>query len=389
MVRLCSTILLLSALLSAGAFQHVRLPQGAALSGRHFSRICPLRAASDTPPPSSEEEDANEENDPRGAEFDLSASISDSSLSSASGKSSMEEDLIKQLRERSQALEKLKKKDAENYRARLKSDEQAKRNFNRKPFSQRKEVKGGGTGAVGGQNRGSWDQGGARKPKTPNNIFGGGGGAAPRKEAPGEGKAIGGQNRGSWGKGGARKSKPTPDIFGGATTGGGGGGMFDRGGQQPNRPKVNRWELRNKSAPPPSRAASPPARSKFTGRAAAPAGANAGATRSWSGGGGGGPGSVKSGMMKNEMNLVSAASSETTILLTGALIFGCLVVALTVGMNGGITDGSERVVLEDIGGSAAVSSAADTLAAMKEAVSEVITTGQESTGGGVEDGIWL
>lgn len=368
MVRLCSTILLLSALLSAGAFQHIRLPQGAALSGRHLSRICPLRAASDTPPPSSEEEDANEENDPRGAEFDLSASISDSSLSSASGKSSMEEDLIKQLRERSQALEKLKKKDA-----------------NRKPFSQRKEVKGGGTGAVGGQNRGSWDQGGARKPQTPNNLFGGGGGAAPRKEAPGDGRAIGGQNRGNWGKGGARKAQPTQDIFGGATTGGGGGGMFDRGGQQPNRPQVNRWELRNKSAPPPSRAVSPPARSKFTGRAAG----NAGATRSWSGGGGGGPTSVKSGMMKNEMNLVSAASSETTILLTGALIIGCLVVALTVGMNGGITDGSERVVLEDIGGSAAVSSAADTLAAMKEAVSEVITNGQESTTGGVEDGIWL
>jgi len=183
MVRLCSTILLLSALLSTEAFQHVVVPREAAMSGGHRSRLCPLRASSDTPPPPSEEEDAEE--DPRAAEFDLGGSISDGYL----GKSSVEKDLIRQLRERSRALEK------------------------------RKEMKGGGKGAVGGQNRGSWNRGGSPKPRTPNDIFGSGGGASPRKDPTKEGTgAIGGQNRGSWGKGGSpmpkkeKKPEDTPKL---------------------------------------------------------------------------------------------------------------------------------------------------------------------------------
>jgi hypothetical protein len=52
--------------------------------------------------------------------------------------------------------------------------------------------------------------------------------------------------------------------------------------------------------------------------------------------------SNRDGMMRDEFNLVSAASNEVTILIQGILVLVLLGVTLYIGATGGITDGSER-----------------------------------------------
>jgi len=55
--------------------------------------------------------------------------------------------------------------------------------------------------------------------------------------------------------------------------------------------------------------------------------------------------------MRSEFNLVSAASSERSILLQAAAILVTLAFVVYVGTTGGITDGSERFGgMEDVGG---------------------------------------
>mmetsp|Transcript_20467 Transcript_20467/g.26961 ORF Transcript_20467/g.26961 Transcript_20467/m.26961 type:complete len:322 (-) Transcript_20467:148-1113(-) len=53
-------------------------------------------------------------------------------------------------------------------------------------------------------------------------------------------------------------------------------------------------------------------------------------------------GSVKERMMQQEFNLVSVASSERTLIIQIIFVLALLVFELSIGFNGGITDGSDR-----------------------------------------------
>mmetsp|Transcript_25902 Transcript_25902/g.46928 ORF Transcript_25902/g.46928 Transcript_25902/m.46928 type:complete len:289 (-) Transcript_25902:352-1218(-) len=56
---------------------------------------------------------------------------------------------------------------------------------------------------------------------------------------------------------------------------------------------------------------------------------------------------ARTNMMQSEFDLVSGFSSERAILIQAVIVISLLAFAISIGLSGGITDGSERYIMED------------------------------------------